>query len=167
MDNSEQSRTIAQHLYDRRHCVRYTIRKPGQTKRGTFPHPHVPHPYSHQERRPWWRTANEHFAKSPSYRVDSVAYHWVRRSIGKWIAAGCLLYRTVQSTSFRSMTRSLDTKCPDFGRKGITAEVGNLLCRCCFLVFSCVVLVSVFHCIVLFFFFATIFIAVEIWFVLW
>ena len=48
------------------------------------------------------------------------------------------------------MTRSLDPKCPDFGRKGISAEVGNLLCRCCFPVSSCVVLVSVFHCIVLF-----------------
>ena len=67
----------------------------------------------------------------------------------------------------QAMTRSLDPKCPDVGRKGITAEVGNLLCRCCFLVSSCVVLVYFFHCIVLFFFFATIFIAIEIWFVLW
>ena len=104
----------------------------------------------------------KHFVKSPSYGVDSAAYHRVRRSIGKWIAADCLPYRTVQTTAFRAMTRSLDPKCPDFGRKGITAEVGNLLCRRCFPVSSCIVLVSVFHCIVLFFFFATIFIAVEI-----
>ena len=104
----------------------------------------------------------ERFVKSPSYGVDSAAYHRLRRSIGKWIAADCLPYRTVQTTAFRAMTRSLDPKCPDFGRKGITTEVGNLLCRCCFLVSSSVVLVSFFHCIVLFFFFATIFIAVEI-----
>ena len=94
----------------------------------------------------------EHFVKSPSYGVDSAAYLRVRRSIGKWIAADCLPYRTVQTMSFRFMTRSLDPKSPDFGRKVITAEVGNLLCKCCFLVSSCVVLVSFFHCIVLFFF---------------
>ena len=64
--------------------------------------------------------------------------------------------------AFRAMMRSLDPKCSDFGRKEITVEVGNLICRCHFLVSSSVVLVSFFHCIVLFFFFATIFIAVEI-----
>ena len=104
----------------------------------------------------------EHFVKSPSYGVDSAAYHRVRRSIGKWIAADRLPYRTAQTMTFRAMTRSLEPKCPDFGRKGISAQVGNLLCKCCFLVSFCVVLVSFFHCIVLFFFFATIFIAVEI-----
>ena len=58
MDNSEQSRLVAQHLYDRRHCVGCTARKPSQTKWGTFPYPHAPHPYNHQERRTWWRVAN-------------------------------------------------------------------------------------------------------------
>ena len=84
----------------------------------------------------------EHFVKSPSYGVDSAAYHRVRRSIGKWIAADCLPYHTVQTTAFRAMTRSLDPKCPDFGRKGITVEVVDLLCKCWFLVSSYVVLVS-------------------------
>ena len=34
------------------------------------------------------------------------------------------------------MTRSLDPKCPDSRRKEITIEVGDLLCRCCYLVSS-------------------------------
>ena len=66
----------------------------------------------------------EHFVKSPSYGVDSAAYHRLRRSIGKWIAADCLPYCTAQTTVFRAMKRILDPKCPDFGRKGIIAEVG-------------------------------------------
>ena len=101
MDNNEQSRPIAQHLYDRRHCVRYTTHKPSRTKRGTFPHPHAPHPYSDQERRPGDVQLMKHSVKSPSYGVDSATYHQVRRSIGKWIAADCLPYRTVQAMAFR------------------------------------------------------------------
>ena len=66
----------------------------------------------------------KHFVKSPSYGVDSATYHRVRRSIGKWIAADCLPYLMVQTTAFRAMTRSLDPKCPNFGRKGITAGGG-------------------------------------------
>ena len=95
----------------------------------------------------------EHFAKSPSYGADRTTYHRVRRSIGKWIATYCLPYHTVQTMAFKAMTRIFDPKCADFGRKGITVEVGNLLCKCHFPVSSCVVLVSFFHCIVLFYFF--------------
>ena len=127
----------------------------------SFPIDMLPTPTTIKKDAPGDIQLMKHFVKSPSYGFDSVAYHRVRRSIGEWIAADCLPYCTVQTTAFRAMTRSLDPKCPDFGRKGITAEVGNLLCRCCFPVSSCVVLVSVFHCIVLFFFFATIFIAAE------
>lgn len=127
-----------------------------------FPIHMLPNPTAIKKGAPGDVQLMERFVKSPSYGVDSAAYHRLRRSIGKWIAADCLPYRTVQTTAFRAMTRSLDPKCPDFGRKGITTEVGNLLCRCCFLVSSSVVLVSFFHCIVLFLFFATIFIAVEI-----
>ena len=104
----------------------------------------------------------ENCVKSPSYGIDSVAYHPVRKSIGKWVATNCLPYYMVQTTAFKAMTRSLDPKFSDCGRKGITIEVVDLLCRCYFLVSSCVVLVSFSHCIVLFFFFSTIFIAIEI-----
>ena len=90
----------------------------------------------------------EHFVKSPSYGVDSPAYHWVRRLIGKWIVADYLPYHTVWTTAFRVMTRNLDPKCPDFGRKGIIVEVGDFLCSCCFLVSFYVVLISFFSYIV-------------------
>ena len=50
---------------------------------------------------------------------------------------------------------------PNFGRKGITIEALNSFCRCCFLVSSSVVLISSFHCIVLFSLSATILIVLT------
>ena len=150
-------------MYDRRHYVRCPASKPRRSKTiEPFPIHMLPSPTDIKKEAPGDMQLTEHLVKSPSYGVDSTAYHRVRRSIGKWIAANGLLYRKLQTTAFRAMTRSLDPKFPDFWRKGITAEVRNLLCKCCFPVSSCVVLVSVFHCIVLFFLIATIFIAVEI-----
>ena len=62
---------------------------------------------------------------APSYGTDMQPYHRIKRTIAKWIAADCLLYRTVETAAFRAMTRSLDPKCPDFGRKAITSQVGH------------------------------------------
>ena len=52
-------------------------------------------------------------------------YHQIKRIIAKWIATDCLLYKIVETRTFRAMTRNLDPKCPDFGRKAITAQVGH------------------------------------------
>ena len=60
---------------------------------------------------------------APSYGSDTAAYHRLQRTIGKWIAADCLPYRTVETPAFRAMLKSLDPKCPDFGRKAITSQV--------------------------------------------
>ena len=60
---------------------------------------------------------------APSYGPDTAAYHRLQRTIAKWIAADCLPYRTVETPAFRAMVKSLDPKCPDFGRKAITAQV--------------------------------------------
>ena len=62
---------------------------------------------------------------APSYGTDTQPYHWIKRTIAKWIAADCLPYRTVETATFRAMTRNLDPKCPDFGRKTITSQVGH------------------------------------------
>ena len=56
-----------------------------------------------------------------SYGTDTQPYHRIKRTIAKWIAADCLPYRTVETTVFRAMTRSLDPTCPDFGKKAITS----------------------------------------------
>ena len=47
-------------------------------------------------------------------------YNRIKRKIAKWIAADCLLYSIVEVCVFKAMTRSLDPKCPDFGRKALT-----------------------------------------------
>ena len=58
---------------------------------------------------------------APSYGTDMQPYHQINQTIVKWIAADCLPYRTVETAAFRAMTRNLDPKCPDFGRKAITS----------------------------------------------
>ena len=58
-----------------------------------------------------------------SYGTDMQPFHRIKRTIAKWIVADCLLYRTVKMHAFRAMTRSLDPKCPDFGRKAMTSQV--------------------------------------------
>ena len=80
-----------------------------------FPLHMLPSPTANKKDAPGAVQLMEHFVKTPSYRVDNVAYHRVRRSIGKWAVTDCLPYRTVQTTAFRAMTRSLDPKCSDFG----------------------------------------------------
>ena len=56
---------------------------------------------------------------APSYGTDTQPYHWIKQTIVKWIAADCLPYRTVETATFRVMTRNLDPKCPNFGRKAL------------------------------------------------
>ena len=58
---------------------------------------------------------------APSYGTDTQPFHRIKRTIAKWIAADCLPYRIVETCAFRAMTRSLDLKCPDFGRKAMTS----------------------------------------------
>ena len=58
-----------------------------------------------------------------SYGTDMQPFHRIKRTIAKWIAADCLPYRTMETATFRAMTRSLDPKCPDFGRKAMTSHV--------------------------------------------
>ena len=62
---------------------------------------------------------------APSYGTDTQPYHRIKRTIAKWIAADCLPYKIVETAAFRAMTRNLDPKCPDFGRKAITSQVGH------------------------------------------
>ena len=59
----------------------------------------------------------------PSYGTDTQPFHRIKRTIAKWIAADCLPYRTVETHAFKAMTRSLDPKCPNFGRKAMTSQV--------------------------------------------
>ena len=65
-----------------------------------------------------WRT----FA-TPSYGTDTQSFHQIKWTIAKWIAVDCLPYRVVETCTFRAITRSLDPKCPDFGRKAMTSQV--------------------------------------------
>ena len=60
-----------------------------------------------------------------SYGTDTQPYHWIKRTIAKWIAADCLPYRIVETAAFKAMTRNLNPKCSDFGRKAITSQVGH------------------------------------------
>ena len=62
---------------------------------------------------------------APSFWTDTQPYHRIKRTIAKWIATDCLPYRTVETTAFKAMTRNLDPKCPNFGRKAITSQVGH------------------------------------------
>ena len=62
-----------------------------------------------------------HTFATPSYGTDTQPFHRIKRTIAKWIAADCLPYKTVETRAFRAMTRSLDPKCPDFGRKAMTS----------------------------------------------
>ena len=57
----------------------------------------------------------------PSYGTDTQPFHWIKWTIAKWIAADCLPDKTVETCAFRTMTMSLDPKCPDFGRKAMTS----------------------------------------------
>ena len=66
-----------------------------------------------------------HTFAAPSYGTDMQPYHRIKRTIEKWIAADYLPYRTVDTAAFRTMTRNADPKCPDFGRKAITPQVGH------------------------------------------
>ena len=60
---------------------------------------------------------------APSYGADTAAYQRLWRSVAKWIVADCLPYRIVETRTFRAMVKSLDPKCPKFGRKALTAQV--------------------------------------------
>ena len=60
---------------------------------------------------------------APSYGTNTQPFHRIKQTIAKWIAVDCLPYRTVETAVFRAMTRSLDPKCPDFGRKAMTSQV--------------------------------------------
>ena len=62
---------------------------------------------------------------APSYGIDTQLHHQIKRTIAKWIVADCLPHRTVETTTFKAMTRNLDPKCPDFGKKAITSQVGH------------------------------------------
>ena len=66
-----------------------------------------------------------HTFAAPSYGTDTQPHHWIKRTIAKWIAVDCLPYRIVETAAFKVMTRNLDPKCPDFGRKAITSQVGH------------------------------------------
>ena len=59
---------------------------------------------------------------APSYGTDTQTFRRIKRTIAKWRAADCLPYRIVETHAFRAMTRSLDPKCPDFGRKAMTSQ---------------------------------------------
>ena len=60
---------------------------------------------------------------APSYETDTQPYHQIKRTIAKWTTADCLPYRTVEMHAFRAMTRTLDPKCPSFGRKAVTSQM--------------------------------------------
>ena len=60
---------------------------------------------------------------APYYGTDTQPLHRIKQTIAKWIAADCLPYRTVETCTFRAMTRSLDPKCPNFGWKAMTSQV--------------------------------------------
>ena len=60
-----------------------------------------------------------------SHRIDTQPYHQMKRKTTKRIAADCLPYNTMEMRAFKAMTRSLDLKCPDFGRKAITSQMGH------------------------------------------
>ena len=66
-----------------------------------------------------------HTFAGPSYEPDMQPYNRIKQTIAKWIAVDCLPYRTLEMRAFKVMTRSLDLKCPDFGRKAITFQVGQ------------------------------------------
>ena len=96
----------------------------------------------------------EHFVKSPNYGVNSAAYHRVREI--DWKMDCCRLPSIPHGADHgvQGYDEKLGSQVPRLWQEGDHCiEVGNLLCKCCFLVSSCVVLVSFFHCIVLFFFF--------------
>ena len=67
---------------------------------------------------------------APSSGTDMQPYHRIKQTIAKWIVADCLPYRIVETAALRAMTRNLDPKCPDFGRKAITSQVGHCLEYC-------------------------------------
>ena len=60
---------------------------------------------------------------APSYGIDMQPFHRIKQTIAKWIAVDCLTYRIVETRTFRAMTKSLDPKCPEFGRKAMTSQV--------------------------------------------
>ena len=62
---------------------------------------------------------------APSYGTDTQPYHQIKQTIVKWIAMDCLPYRIVETAALRAMRRNLDPKCPNFGRKAITSQVGH------------------------------------------
>ena len=67
----------------------------------------------------------QHTFAAPSYGTDTQPYHQIKQTIAKWIAKDCLLYRVVETATFRAMTRNLDPKCPNFLKKAITSQVGH------------------------------------------
>ena len=67
---------------------------------------------------------------APSYRTDTQPFHRIKRTIAKWTATNCLAYKTVEMHAFRAMSRSLDPKCPNFGRKAMTSQMRRCLEYC-------------------------------------
>ena len=62
---------------------------------------------------------------APSSGLNTQPFHQIKWTIVKWIVVDCLPFRTVETCAFRAMTRNLDPKRPDLGRKAITAQVGH------------------------------------------
>ena len=95
--------------------------------------------------------------------MESTAQHTSGEEID-WKMACCRLPSIPHGADHgvQGYDEKLGSQVPRLWEEGDHGKGGELLCRCCFLVYSYVVLVSYFHCIVLFFFFATIFIAIEI-----
>ena len=90
-----------------------------------FPIHKLPFPPPVKKEAPGDATLMRHTFVAPSYKTDTQPYHRIKRTIAKWIAADYLPYRIVDTTVFRAMARNLDPKCPDFGGKAITSQVGH------------------------------------------
>lgn len=54
---------------------------------------------------------------APCYWTNTHPDHRMKQTIAKWIPMDCILYTTMETHTFRALTRSLDLKCPNFGRK--------------------------------------------------
>ena len=79
VDNSEQSHTVVQHLYDRKHCVRDAAPSQAEQSGKPFPIHILPNTTTINKDAPGGVQLMEHFVKSPSYGADNAASHRVRR----------------------------------------------------------------------------------------
>ena len=93
----------------------------------SFPFPFFPFPFQAH----LWKqlgtlpSCDAHLLPRPTGLICNHTHHWIKRTLAKWIVADCLPYRTVETTPFKAMTRNLDPKCPNFGRKAIISHVGH------------------------------------------